>query len=229
MPGAQSRQTVHLSYRYKGSPVQDWKIVDLEATDAEGNLMRESALAPTWPCTEYSPPSPNAPYRLRVGVQKTVYSDFDPDELWTVADVTLPINGNEAPVQQRFDRENLHLTVEGVYGMDGRKFNSDLAVVKLMVDSPLKNLVILLHVEDEQGRTIASPWPAVNREFGPDGTFVVNGKLTVFHKGFLSDQNPKYRSAPLQIPKGVKRLKLFFKLPRTHFVEFVVPGSQPEK
>lgn len=216
---------VTLAYTYRGLSDPNWKISELEAYDAMGNRTRNFAPAPTWPCRAFAPPSPTEPYKLRLGVQKTRLNRFDPEEIWTVKDIPLPTQGKSVPLHGTFERDDLHLQLVSIYGMDGRNFSKDMAIVRIKVDTSLANPVLLPRVEDEQGHTIVGPWSWTKSSFPPDGVSVERGTLTQAHTGYVGDNDPHYRTIPLKIPQGTKRLNLFFSVPRTHFVEFTLPTA----
>jgi hypothetical protein len=227
IPGQEGRQRLTLAYNYRGQPDTDWKISELEAFDAAGNRTSEMAPAPNWPCQKYFPPSIGEPYKLKIGVDKTWNNHFDSDELWTVNDIPLPTRGKPVKISGEFRRNDLHLQLVSVYGMDGKNFNPDLAIVRIKIEASSTNPVLLVHVEDEKGRTVIGPWGEdVLRLYGPGLTGIETGNITIFHTGYIGDNDRRYRSIPLKIPKGVKRLKLVFKLPRIHFFEFSVPAYQ---
>ena len=141
LAGAEGRQRITLSYTLRGQPDPNWKISELEAFDAMGNRTQEIAAAPGWPCRNYYPPSAGETYKLKLGVQKTWSNRFDTDELWTVNDIPLPTHGKPAPIRREFRRDDLPLQLVRVYGMDGKNFSPDLAIVQIKVETSVANRV----------------------------------------------------------------------------------------
>jgi len=224
--GEEGRQQVTLSYSYQGQPTLSWKITELTAFDAMGNRTQEIAPTPRWSCRKYVPPSSGEPYKIKVGIQKTWGSLYEADERWIVNDLPLPTQGKPMPINMDLSRDGLHLKVVRVYGMGGKNFSPDLALIQIKVEADVANPVLFIHAEDEQGRTIVGPWTDINNQFGPSLTFVEQGNISQMHNGIIGDNDANYRTVPLKIPHGVKRLKLVITAPRTHFFEFVVPPYQ---
>ena len=75
-----------------GRPTKEWGIVNVEVSDATGNLISRLWSTSSEPDAEFAELSPHlwpaeAAWKLRVGLARR--RDFSPDELWTIRDIPL--------------------------------------------------------------------------------------------------------------------------------------------
>ena len=227
VPGSDQRYSLSAGIFAGGKVTRDWLVSEITASDATGNSVYTYTPIPGWPCREFTPPSRTEAYKLTLGVQKNFSSAFDKDEIWLLNNLPLPVTGKPTVVNKKFSRDDCQLTLESIYGMDGKDIRKDIAILNLRISGKNRNPLIYATVTDMARNTLTGPWPDNRLLFGPNNLTVMSGHVVQMHTGSMCDGTDDVFSVPFIVPPACNHINVNMRVSHTRRFEFTVGTSMP--